>query len=284
MIGLKKMFDIRYLLLLVFLMPAACDKVDPPYMTGQESAGDNGEQNRKVLLEVFTGHTCPNCPPGSRQAAELKEHYGDRLIVLSIHAGWFAGTIDDVFSYDFRTDAGEALYDHFGVTNNPVGMVSRRPFEGSTLLSLAAWAPAISQLVDQQPGFLIDINTGFEPGQEALDVEVSVEAAQSLEEQYHLSVFLKENEIIKPQRTNDPDYPSGIIHDYSHQYVLRKSLNGTWGDAVNQQPMDSGDRYSNSYSVNLEDNWDPENMAVVAFVYETGSMEVLQAEKKDLLP
>jgi hypothetical protein len=46
---------------------------------------------KKVLVEDYTGHTCGNCPAAARMLNDtIKPLYGDRLIVLGIHAGYFA--------------------------------------------------------------------------------------------------------------------------------------------------------------------------------------------------
>src|SRR6186713_1163342 len=86
-----------------------CDKVDAPY--GQPAAETGGTQ--KVLLEDLTGFHCTNCPDGHRKAKQLKELFGDRLYLLSVHAGFFAMPNiwgNPLYTYDFRNPAGDEIY------------------------------------------------------------------------------------------------------------------------------------------------------------------------------
>ncbi len=265
-----------------FLFFAGCDIIDPPYITDHEGNNGNGEDIRKVLLEEFTGHQCPNCPEGSRVAKELSDFYGDRLVIMSIHAGFFAEPSASPFGYDFRTEEGEDLHDFFGVSSYPTGMINRKSFDGSRLISPSAWGEAISQIIDLETDLRIDISLHHDSNTKQLEVNLNVHALKGLENQYYISAFITENKIIKPQRTNNPDYPDGVIEEYEHNHVLRKSINTTWGEQLNEEPILSGDLFSKSYSVSLDDEWVAENCAVIAFVYDEDSLEILQVEEMPL--
>lgn len=271
---------------LLFVLPA-CDIVDPPYMTGQEGPGngqDNGELVQKILLEEFTGHQCPNCPEGSAIAQELKDFYGDRLVIMSIHAGWFARVSPGTFEYDFQTPEGDALNDFFGVVQNPIGMVNRSMVGGSRLMGPSAWGEVVSQLVEQEPASRIQLDIAYDPGSRQLELEVEVDALLPSEGPHHLSVFLTESHIIKPQRTNHPDHPSGVIEDYNHKYVLRTALNGTFGEQLCQGPVSPGDSFSRTYALVLDEEWVADHCSLVVFVYDGDSMEIIQVEEAALLP
>ena len=257
---------------------AGCDKIDPPYTTGvdHDHNGGNGEVVSRVLLEEFTGHQCPNCPEASKAAKDLKEIYGDQLVIVTIHAGWFANTDDDLFSYDFTTPVGCALGDHFNVEQFPVGLVNRTRFGGSLLLGYSAWAEAIPQLTEHPPRFDIQIDSEFDQNENTVQVDVGVTVLESSDCNYRLSVFLTESGIIKPQKTNDPDYPSGVIEEYEHNYVLRESFNGVWGDLLNDSSITPEMVFSNSYSLAWDDEWAPENSNIVAFVHHALTEEVIQ--------
>ncbi len=271
---------------LLFALPA-CDIVDPPYMTGQEGPGngqENGELVQKILLEEFTGHQCPNCPEGSAIAQELKDFYGDRLVIMSIHAGWFARVSPGTFEYDFQTPAGDALNDFFDVVQNPIGMVNRVPVDGSRLMGPSAWGEVVSQLMEQEPASRIQMDVAYDAGSHQLEVEIGVDAILPSDGTYHLSVFLTESNIIKPQRTNNPAYPSGVIEDYNHKYVLRAALNGAFGEQVSTGPVSAGDSFSRSYSLVLDEEWVADHCSLIAFVYDGDGMEIIQVEEAALLP
>lgn len=280
MLFFKKRLPLAVAGIFTLLLGAGCDTIEPPYMTGPGNGNnDNGDTVRKVLLEEFTGHHCPNCPDASFLAKELQAYYGDRMIIVSVHAGWFARVSEPPFDSDYTTPTGDALDTHFGVSHNPIGMVNRTPYAGSVLLSPSAWGEAIEQTIGTSPVVLIDLSVDYDDSTRQISIEAEVEAVETLESPVYLSLYLKENGIVSAQRTNDDSYPSGIIEDYEHNHVLRLGINGTWGDQLSEAPFLQGDVIQKGYSVTLDQEWDPHQCTVVAFVYDASTMEILQAEK-----
>ena len=51
-----------------------------------------------------------------------------------------------------------------------------------------------------------------------------------------------------------------LNRNYLHNHVYRASVNGLWGEEANIP-------YSNVHYIPLRENWDIENLSVVAFVY-----------------
>jgi hypothetical protein len=257
-----------------------CDKIEPPYMTGTQQGGENGEVVRKFLLEEFTGHRCPNCPAGTEMAKTLKNLYGDRLVIVSVHAGFFANPMSAPFNYDFRTPEGTALNSHFGISQNPIGMVNRTEFEGALLLTPASWGSAMQALEDIEPGFKLDVSITSVSGN-IYRVDADVTALSDHEGELYLVALILEDGIIKPQKINHPDYPDGEILDYEHNHVLRKGITGIWGDKIIDDSFSQGYIMENSYTFELEDSWVAANCSVVVYIMNSG-MEILQVEEKKL--
>ncbi len=278
-----RFLSLTFIVVLLAVLLAGCDTIDPPYTTGADhhENGNNGEVVRRVLLEEFTGHQCPNCPEGSMIAEELKALYGDRLVIVAIHAGWFANTDDGYFQYDFTTPEGDQLQSHFLVEQFPVGLVNRARFDGSLLLAPGAWGGAMNENLDEPPLFDVRIHNDFEDG--GLDVLVEVEALEDASGTYHLSVFLTESDIIKPQKTNDTAYPSGMIEDYEHNHVLRTGLDGAFGELIHDNPMAGGEQLLRDYHLTWDHEWEPGNSAIVAFVYDAATKEVIQATEQAVI-
>ncbi|MFA5783227.1 MAG: hypothetical protein WC868_13255, partial [Bacteroidales bacterium] len=90
----------------------SCDKINPPYIENTTN-NNTGDTVKKVLLEEFTGHQCPNCPQGAIIAQQLKAIYGEKLILISIHAGDFAEPGTGEFAYDFRSSTGNDINSFF---------------------------------------------------------------------------------------------------------------------------------------------------------------------------
>ena len=278
--------NIRALLivLLVFGL-VSCDKIEPPYMNEIDNHNDDDtEVVRKILLEEFTGHLCPNCPAGKEVSEELKGIYGNRIVVMSIHTGIFARPIPDGFENDYRTAEGGAIATAFGVNQYPVGMVNRKNFDGSVVLSPSAWGSAVAEIIEEEPPLRIQIQNSYNSSNRYLEVSLNTTILIEQEGQYFLSVFLLEDGMISPQKTdNETDYPDGIIYDYEHNNVLRAAINSTWGEKLTDEGLMSGETYSKTYSINIDADWDHSNCKVVAFVYNGDSMEVIQTEVKAII-
>ena len=116
----------------------SCDIIEEPFITVQDEVSDscesfsffNGSQtiarSEKSYLEDYTGHTCGNCPRAAEKAYELQEIYGDQLVIISVHAGFFSNT-NTSYPSDFTSNTGDTWDNLFGNSNagNPNGMVNR---------------------------------------------------------------------------------------------------------------------------------------------------------------
>jgi len=120
------------------------------------------QTERVILLEEFTGHTCVNCPEATHLAHDLKETYGEQLLLLSIHAGELAEPSDSPFEADFRTAPGTAIYNEFAPIGVPTGMVNRTESSGSVVLFKDGWEPAINNLINlpQQASISVSVELG----------------------------------------------------------------------------------------------------------------------------
>ena len=223
---LFKLKSMAILLAGIFLL-VACDKIDEPFTKKAASGGNDttGGVTKRVLLEDYTGHTCVNCPKAAKIAQGLKTTYGDRLVVLAIHAGGFANpTSGGDFTYDFRTDAGTAWDSFFGISNvgNPNGLVNRKGYPGNHILSPSAWGGAISTALAGEPELDLAISNQYNASTRQLSTEITTTFLSPLDISLHLVVVLTESGIVKPQRNNDATIGIvPVIPDYVHNHVLR---------------------------------------------------------------
>ena len=73
-----------------------------------------------------------------------------------------------------------------------------------------------------------------------------------------LTVYLTEDKVIGKQNTGG----STAKPRFTHNYVLRKIVTGTLGDAL----QTNGNSYENDYEIELDDAWKSQNMHIIAFV------------------
>jgi|LSQX01.1.fsa_nt_gb thiol-disulfide isomerase/thioredoxin len=271
-----------FFLVLASLAFTACDIIEEPYMTSPGGNGNTGEVVRKVLLEEFTGHQCPNCPAGAETADALKEFFGEQLVIVSIHAGFFARTTAPHFLADYRTSAGTEINNYFGVAANPAGMVNRKEFSGNRILNPSAWGGAISQILEEEPQAGIEISLSYETTSRNLNVAINTTALKSLQGPLYLAALLLEDNILSPQQTNDSQYTNGIQENYNHRHVLRTDINGTWGEVISENGAEVNEEFPKSYNITLDEGWNESTCSVVAYVYSGTNMEIIHVEEKKL--
>ena len=242
---------------------------------------------RKVLLEDYTGHKCGNCPRATRAALDLKNLAGDGLVLLAVHAGFFA-TPNPItapsFTYDFRTPAGTDLDTDFGISaaGNPNGMVNRKKINGSQILAYTSWGSEVNNILTStdplQTGIRIINDFNLTSGQ--LQTEVRIAHFTGLQGNYRLSVFLVEDQIINWQK--DYDVTPSDIEFYVHRHVLRESFNNTYGDLLTNTSQ--GAITSMPYSIPVDSEYDAQHCSVIAFIFNETTKEIIQVEEVPLIP
>lgn len=266
---------------LVFLINS-CDKVDPPYTTGFDC--ESGNQN--VLIEDYTGHTCVNCPGAAVTAHDIKANCEDRVIVVAVHAGYFAKPISSSdYSYDFRTQAGNDWNDYFAIVGNPNGLVNRTSENGSYVLGPGLWAEAAFKLLSQNSPLNIEIENSFNESNNTLSTKVTANIISDIEGVYDLIVCITEDHIIKPQKNNDASI--GTVPDileYEHNGVLRMAINGSWGQDFINGSANTGESISKNLVQSFDGtDWVAENCNVVAFIVNRNDKSVLQVDEHGVI-
>ena len=279
---MKKISNLIILLAIsAFLIPA-CDIVEEPYLVPVSGGNgmDPGDNIRKILLEDYTGQQCPNCPEAAEVAHDLKADYGEQLIILAVHAGIYSvpETTGD-FTADYRTQVGTDLNNFYAFPGYPMGMVNRTEYGGSKIMLKDSWESAVAVQAELEAQAAISITPTYNSGSRKLDCLLETEFLEDMDGTYNICAFISESGIISPQKTK-----TGINLTYEHNHVLRASMNGTWGDAVGTDGQAvAGSKMTNSYSFTLPAEWNAENCSVIAFVYNTTTTEIVQAEEKGII-
>jgi hypothetical protein len=279
---MKKYISILFVLSIA-LLTNACDKIEEPF---KNTGSDNGETeltSRKVLLEEYTGHLCVNCPTAAKLAAELKELYGDRLILLNIHVGPLAAPDFAPFDTDFRSAVGNEWDAYFAISTAgvPLGIVNRISDNGIFFSPAGNWSTRVAAAMESENFAKIKIETAYDANNRKLDINLETSFQTLVAGDFKLQVVIVEDNIIAAQRNDNELIGPATITDYNHRHVLRTSANGPWGENLitNGGALEVDQVYEHAYSLTLNENWDASNISVIAFVYEDGSKEVYQAEE-----
>ena len=285
------------LLLACIVGLAACDYVEDPTPPanpdnggGGNGGGDTAVVTRKVLLEDITGHRCPNCPRAARVAQALKDDvYGDDLVLVAIHAGFFSNPVpplgDGQYDTDHRTEAGNAYNAAYGPQSYPIGLISRKPFNNSILVNDGNWGSAVADLIGTPTPFKLRVDTIITGGG-TVSTEISLDLQQDVAGSYNLVVYLVEDRVIDWQYDaeavppNSPDIPN-----YEHRHILRGNLNGTWGTPAIEDGGTTGQSFSFPFTYTIPANVvNVDNCYLVAWIYDLATEEVMQVEERKFRP
>lgn len=274
----KYLFSI---LCFAFLFTTACKENMPVIdclSCETNTGGPVPPQDRKVMIEEFTGVRCINCPAGSAEIETLLAIHGERLIAVSIHAEFFATPYNDN-QYDFRTDEGEFIISLLGLPEAyPSAVIDRRKFTGESDLQLVGkelWAGRIAEELDRAPQVSLAVENDFDEASRSLSVRVTGGAFETLNDEVRLTIMVTENGVKDAQLT--PDSSPDLDLDYSHKHVLRKVLTAFDGDVL-ASSLALNETFDETYQFTLPDGWVAENCEVIAFAHLNGDeKDILQA-------
>lgn len=284
---MKKLF---LLLSLPVLLLAACDKVKTPIIPQNGAVGktfttkSNKTVNSfyKVLIEDYTGHTCGNCPKAGAAADALVLAYGNKVVVMAVHAGPYAYPAAG-FPQNFQTHAGTTWdsKSYFGVSGigNPNGLINRKPYGGSIVESYTQWdATVVNALAVESMTVKLLVTTNYDPTARALNTDIVAEYQSDYANDVNVLAVIIEDGIIGAQ-TNYSKYPDrDTLNVFNH--VLRGSLNGDFGNLLKSGPSAAGDSaFVSNKNFKLDASFNDNNISVVVFAFDAKTLEVIQAEK-----
>ena len=285
----------KYLAILSSILTIiSCDVEEGPFITDYNSYVN---PDKKVLIEDFTGHLCPNCPNAARELDAIHDIYGDQIIGMAVHVSTtfarpYASNQAPNFQYDFRTDWGNGLDDFYGISavGLPRGMVNRIGYPDNHKLGKDEWASAAALELKKDINFKIYISS------DENSISITSEVQDNINSDYSLCVCLTESSIINWQKDGQEN-----VENYQHNHVLRtvlidESLSNNSNYIVGQQiekiinyDLLALEQYNINYSANTAEagngnagDWSASNMSVIAYIYNTNTKEIVQVEEAHL--
>lgn len=283
---MKKIFAFSAFVLTVLLF-ATCDKIEGPFfdvlnseeVTVEFPEIDPSTVYRKILFEEFTAHYCQNCPSGHQTLESLHQQYGDTLVAVGIHCTPLADPRGTLYSYNFRTDAGDEIGETFGIESIPAAIINRCYVEGG--ISRSQWFNEVRALERTQASAAIQLINEYDDVTEMLKANVKVTMLKDYSSPLRLGIFLLEDGVVKPQKDGNQD-----IENYIHNHVLRASFTDPFGMSLREgsSSWKAGDTelYASSLDFSATD-WVAYNCSVVAFLYDPDKREVIQVEKVNVI-
>lgn len=203
-------------------------------------------QNKKAVLEEFTGIHCGYCPDGHKIATNIYNADPNNVVLINIHTGGYA--TPGAGEPDFRTTDGNniAAMPGMGITGYPQGAMNRTVFSGTAMaMSRSLWTSAANTVKTQSAYCNVALQGTLDVQTRVLTVETQVYyTANSPASTNSLTIVLMENNIPGPQTDYGNYNPTNWNADgtYKHNHVLRKVLTPALGQSIS--PTTAGSLYT----------------------------------------
>ena len=216
------------------------------------------------------------------KTAEARED--DDLAIVSIHGegqqvneDGSVETLSDVFTvpeanklaYYSTPSDGSAAFNRYFYNNDVIN------YEKALSVNMAAQEASDQDNVVGMLNTIINESAAYYPSFSTISIDsklddatgkLSIKVMGKLINKYQkligddarLTVYLTEDKVIGKQNTGG----SIAKPRFTHNYVLRKIVTGTLGDAL----QTNGNSYENDYEIELDDAWKSKNMHIIAFV------------------
>ncbi|MGM9817203.1 MAG: choice-of-anchor J domain-containing protein [Lepagella sp.] len=252
------------------------------------------EPVKRVVLEEYTGTTCPNCPQGIIAIENLENLFGDRFIPISIHT--YTGD-------PYSNSALEAYSSALGLMAAPSGMIQRNGWilsplstddDGYIIFSngFGLWQDMVAKELNNPTYLELSVPTvTFDEDTRDITLSVQLQSALNMKNQY-INVFpvALEDGLINSQDNNfyiydDPAlgewglngiYGYATAYNVTHNDVVRAYWGGINGSNIGfPQKLTAGDKYIQDLILSYPENVEvQENGKIVLMIFDgnTGSM------------
>lgn len=254
-------------------------------VTAQNRFVSEEAQNRKIVLEEFTGINCGFCPAGHKIANDLLEQYGPDMFVINVHAGGYA--TPTAGQLDLRTDFGTALESNSGLEGYPAGSLNRHVFTGkATAMNRGDWTKYAPQVL--QMASYVNVAAKGTLNWETRELNVTVQlyyTGNPTTATNYLHIAVLQDNIIGTQSGSSAN-PDQVLAGgkYVHHHALRHLITGQWGDTVNN--VAQGGFREKTYTYRIPENirnipMELLDLQFIAFVTETRN-EIMNACHVDI--
>ena len=129
---------------------------------------------------------------------------------------------------------------------------------GIPIYNIAEYGTAVREALQKTTPLDLELTAAYDPATRGIDITIDATSSENVSGK--LQVWVIENNIVNTQYMPDGSINTG----YVHQHVFRTSVtNDIFGDDFSVTDTTPS---TTTYQVVLDEDWIPENVAVVAFV------------------
>jgi hypothetical protein len=229
-------------------------------------------ENKKAILEEFTGTGCPNCPGGHTMAANLLIANPGTVFVVAYHPTNSSYTTTDPMKNAYPN----AFYTNpfISPTNRfmPSAMINRRVWSGvERIQSTTSWTADVATIKGEPSPLNLGLSSSYDAVSKMLSVTVEVYMTADVTDALTLYTELTEDGIIASQ--------SGGTANYVHNHVFRAAMPqpspAQWGEPITTATT-QGSLYTATFTYdNTTTNYNMGECELVAFVRNAATEEIV---------
>ena len=235
---------------------------DTTYITSVETA-----QQKNVLIEEFTGASCPPCPGGHETVRSIKLQYPGRIVVIAYHVLNFPQSepVHGLSKYDFRTEdatnVGNSIYG--GISALPNAGIDRVAIGNSLLLGKSEWPAKATERINVSTNVNLHLESAFDAPSREATIKIKIAYLRSVSLKQNLTIAIIQDSIIDAQK-------DGLSIDtfYTHNYVLRSMITQFYGVSIldSIKTKEPGRTLEKTLTYKINDAWDPKKCEIIAFI------------------
>ena len=255
------------------------------------------EPVKRVVLEEYTGTTCPNCPQGILAIENLEKLFGDQIIPVSLHT--YTGD-------PYSTTALESYSYSLGLVAAPSGMIQRNGWivspmgtddDGNVIFSngYGLWQDMVAAELNNPTYLELSVpQATIDNETRDIKLNVQIESALNMKNQY-INVFpvALEDGLINSQDNNfyiydDPEfgewgkngkYGSATAYNVTHNDVVRTYWGSITGTNIGfPQKFEAGEKYSQELTLSYPESVEVhENGKIVLMIIDGNTGVTLNA-------
>lgn len=225
-------------------------------------------ENKKAVLEEFTGTGCPNCPAGHTEAATILAANPGKVIVIAYHPSNSSYTASDPMASTYAAAFYTVPFISSGSRFMPSAIINRRGWNGGDRIQdRNAWSTCVNTILGEASPLNVGLTSNYNEGTKSLTINAEVYFTGTVTENLTVYCMLIEDGIVATQ--------SGATGAYTHNHVFRKAMVAQWGDPV-AAPTTQGELKSLSFTYdNSTTNYVMGNCEVVVMIRNAANEEII---------
>jgi len=241
------------------------------------------KSSRVLLVEEFTGASCPNCPSGTAELNGIIDKYPDNIVAVGIHSN-FLGAPATLGEVDLRTPEAQAIETFLGAwLGKPEAAFNRRKFNNQNGIRIGkpdTWITFVEQELKEINEAELKISNRYDSTTRELEITLTATALRTISKPIYIHALITESEISASQKNQ-----TGVLKDYVHEHVLRKLLTPVAGDLlINSLEEGKSESKIFKYTLPAENKlWVAEHCSTVGYLsYSEQEKYVIQAAESKI--